>query len=414
MRRRQGFTLVELLVAMALIIFIMAILSQAFVAAMATFRNLKSLGDMAEKLRSTTQLLQHDLAADHFEGKKRLSDSYFWLNGPPQQGFFQISQGTASATTGPNNFIESLSGDPFGINSYRSTDHQLAFTVKLRGSEMGDFFSASGNMSGLSGQFGPVESRYQGTSGGSYNYQWAAVAWFLKSSGGTTSTGVPLYNLYRRQALLVPDNSLVPTQSYPVPPTTTYNTLIANFLETSCWGNPLSNPPGSTPGSLYFNSPIDITDPPRRYWGGDPIYTAIGTGLGTLSGSDIQLTDVVSFDVRMLFQGMTTGTDPFVTLWQAPFTVLNTAGGLNNGNPSFWNVQTNLPSVMVFDTWTSINDGLSNYSQWNTAGQATSIPLWNPNANPQSGPIIQAIQISIRIWDYKTNQTRQVTIVQAM
>ena len=66
---------------------------------------------------------------------------------------------------------------------------------------------------------------------------------------------------------------------------------------------------------------------------------------------------------------------------------------------------------MVFDTWSSLNDGLSNYSQSSQPGTpGVTIPLWNGT----SGPIIQAIQISIRIWDYKTNQTRQVTIVQAM
>ncbi len=45
MGRRRGFTLVELLVAMALIMFIMALLSQAFIIASASFRKLKGMGD---------------------------------------------------------------------------------------------------------------------------------------------------------------------------------------------------------------------------------------------------------------------------------------------------------------------------------------------------------------------------------
>ncbi|HTU21948.1 MAG TPA: prepilin-type N-terminal cleavage/methylation domain-containing protein [Gemmataceae bacterium] len=404
MRRRQGFTLVELLVAMALIIFIMAILSQAFASAMTTFRNLKALGDMAEKLRATTQLLQRDLSADHFEGKKRLSDSNFWINGPPQQGFFQIMQGSAGTLEG---------ADLDTIGSYYSTNHSLSFTVKLRGNDMGDFFSATGGMAALSGLFGPAESRYQIESGGSYNYQWAAVEWFLVGSGSSTVSGVPLFTLYRRQALLVPDNNLV----QPVQPAGN----LASFGELSCWTNG---------ANLYFNSPIDITDPTRRLWGGSAAYTPIGATspftapsvISILSGSDIQLTDVVSFDVRVLTPGVTNGIDPFVTLWQAPFNVLNTAGGINNGNPAYF--PANPAGPMVFDTWSSLNDGLilppTGYSQWNVAGQGTSIPLWNPNTGstisppPESGPIIQAIQISIRIWDYKTNKTRQVTMVQAM
>ena len=52
MKRRSAFTIVELLVALALIMFIMAILSEAFVAGLTTFRNLKAVADMAERLRS--------------------------------------------------------------------------------------------------------------------------------------------------------------------------------------------------------------------------------------------------------------------------------------------------------------------------------------------------------------------------
>src|SRR5262245_61577955 len=51
MRRRSGFTIVELLVAMALILFIMAILSEAFVAGLKSVRDLKAVADMAERLR---------------------------------------------------------------------------------------------------------------------------------------------------------------------------------------------------------------------------------------------------------------------------------------------------------------------------------------------------------------------------
>ena len=54
--RRQGFTLVELMVSLALIIFLMSILSEAFVNAAQVFRDLKAVGDLAGRLRSATQL----------------------------------------------------------------------------------------------------------------------------------------------------------------------------------------------------------------------------------------------------------------------------------------------------------------------------------------------------------------------
>src|SRR5581483_5804156 len=100
MRRRSAFTITELLVAMALIVFIMAILSTAFSEGMRTFRALKSIGDMNARMRTATRLLQTDLEADHFEHRRRLSDANFWTIGPPREGFVRIWQGSALGAPG--------------------------------------------------------------------------------------------------------------------------------------------------------------------------------------------------------------------------------------------------------------------------------------------------------------------------
>lgn len=531
MKRRHGFTLVELLVSMALIIFLMAIISHAFVAALGTFRDLKAQGDMAEKLRAVTQILERDLAADHFDGSRRLSDHTFWQNGPPQQGFFRIWQGSPSipptvAIPLPPNAVEGF--DTSGIGSYRSTNHYLAFTVKLRGNDMGDFMSASAAGSGAGNtppylistiqSFGPQEARYQGTSGGAYNYQWGEVAWFLQPQVNSTTlltdttipdplsinpaTGLPpspplpLYTLYRRQRLLVPDNNLVSLDlvSKGLPPVIPI-TQFVNYLEMSC--SPDTKTANNT---LYFNSPSDITVPWRRFgmvppnptylgfpagllygailpftlpyppwsatwpavvplapppWGSwvppnpalpapptYPLYPGIppqvpspsyptlaqqgasSTPTGaTLVGADIQLTDVVSFDVRVFITDPITKlplasnpNDPFVTLFQVPQTYQNNPVFYNQNTPPLNPTGPNLSGPAVFDTWTSLDDGLgaaSNYpANWDKAFSMTGIPMWNGAI--RNGPIIKAIQITIRIWDSKTNQTRQVTIVQAM
>jgi hypothetical protein len=151
-----------------------------------------------------------------------------------------------------------------------------------------------------------------------------------------------------------------------------------------------------------------------------PTFSQQSTTAFTLWGADTQLNDVISFDVRVLVVNPVTGlpeisngNDPFVTLFMVPNNYYNNV----IQNPAFYNPNTptaNASAPAVFDTWSSLNDGLSNYSQWNVSGHLTSIPMWNQTAVPPRGPIIQAIQISIRIWDFKTNQTRQVTIVQAM
>lgn len=71
---RRGFTVVELLVALALIVFVMAILSEAFGAAAANFRNLKAIGDQQEQLRSTATNLRRDLADANFESARQIAD----------------------------------------------------------------------------------------------------------------------------------------------------------------------------------------------------------------------------------------------------------------------------------------------------------------------------------------------------
>src|SRR5207247_7073690 len=65
MRRRRAFTIVEMLLAMALIIFRMTILSEALVTGLDTSRHLKAIGDMQEKLRTVAIQMRRALAADH-------------------------------------------------------------------------------------------------------------------------------------------------------------------------------------------------------------------------------------------------------------------------------------------------------------------------------------------------------------
>jgi prepilin-type N-terminal cleavage/methylation domain-containing protein len=74
-RIRTGFTITELLVAMALLVFVMAIISESFSAGTANFRNLKAIGDMAERLRTTATALRRDLADTHFESARFIRES---------------------------------------------------------------------------------------------------------------------------------------------------------------------------------------------------------------------------------------------------------------------------------------------------------------------------------------------------
>src|SRR5882724_8623027 len=122
MRRRQGFTLVELMVAMALIVLIMAIISQAFVEGLETFRQLKGIGDLQERLRTAVVPLREDLLAQHLatgNGPVKLSGLGDPLN-PITDGFFRIEQTSASLLEGT---------DSDNIPSYSATTHALLFTI---------------------------------------------------------------------------------------------------------------------------------------------------------------------------------------------------------------------------------------------------------------------------------------------
>src|SRR6516165_92861 len=133
--KRTGFTLVEMMVTVALTLFIMVILSTAFSTALETFRQLKAIGDMQDQLRTATNMLRADLGADHFEGRRRLSDTNFWTVGPPREGFLRITQDTDPADKNEGQ-------DADNIPSRRRVKHSLHMTVKRRGNRPGDFFSA--------------------------------------------------------------------------------------------------------------------------------------------------------------------------------------------------------------------------------------------------------------------------------
>src|SRR3954466_15326472 len=84
---RPGFTLVELMVAAAVCVLIMAILATAFQSGIDTLRQLRSHGDMMDQLRAASEVMKRDLQAPHLQTQdrtgqpgqnRRLSDQ--WLD----------------------------------------------------------------------------------------------------------------------------------------------------------------------------------------------------------------------------------------------------------------------------------------------------------------------------------------------
>jgi prepilin-type N-terminal cleavage/methylation domain-containing protein len=451
---RKGFTLIEMLVSVALVLFIMVLLSQAFAAGLEVFRQLKGIADMEHRLRATSIILRQDLSSPHFEASRTLNDPQFWSIGPPQSGFFRIFQGSHNAAP----------ADADGIPARVSSDHVLHFSVRRSGNTFGSFFvadvssdPAAWNVNPTTstpimplyadwtwGGSPPAASRYQlspaspgpGTVAGppylppfTYTSQWAEIAYFLRANGANAN-GTTLYSLYRRQRLAFPgDNTRINTHTptpyspTPDPPYTTpvghltASTTCLAYTDISCMPNPLGG------GTIYFNNPEDLTVPQRRFNmdqildGGVPhpadqpvpspalsnYYSILSDpvligGVKTyiyapLAGSDILLTDVISFDVQVYYQNQPVPND-FNDL---PASTTNPLFA-GSGAPGSYG--------WCFDTWSSNNDvAFPNYKNWQTTGNSYSVP---------NQLVIQAIRITIRVWDRKTQQTRQVTIIQDM
>jgi hypothetical protein len=223
---------------------------------------------------------------------------------------------------------------------------------------------------------------------------------FLRPNGNTAGT-TTLYALYRRVRVIVPteDGGAVQVPAIQMP----------DHLEISC------RPQPNNPAVLYFSRPMDLTIPQRRLGmdpaanGGvidpDPSYGGLYPNLeadrnrygGSLDliGADLLLPDVASFEVRVL---LANGTD-FVDLYDASLTPFN------NGNPRFQGA-----GPRVFDTWTAYRDDTYNYSTWDMRGQDTSVPLYQDAQGNQIR--IVAVKITLRVWDVKTQQARQVSLIQ--
>ena len=423
---RNAFTLVELMVAMALIILMLSIMSQAFVIATGVMQGLKEVADMQEKIRPAITLLQRDLGANHFEGSKKLSDLEFWDNGPPKEGYFMLWQDKAS------DVAEGVTNNVTFSQSAALANHMLAFTVKLPGKSPNDFFD-----SGLGASFGNIFFNGAGTPLGMtdsnirrfesnanlIHSDWAEVAYFLgphnagatpvadgNTDGKNNPPSLPYFNLYRQQKLVLP--------SFNISGVTLPVATAAIKEEISC---------ETSTGT--FNKPSDLTVPWKRM--GNRTLNHLGNRVGPLFSefvnpsskvnTDIIATNVISFDVKLLTDLRYDYEDLTTILSQGSYSAYPPVSNyaLANGNAA----------IRVFDTWTTDQGNAANsipkydFGFWNnitgkwqpsgnTAGNNSLIPVWNVTNN--TGLNIKAVQISLRIWDQKSNTAKMYVVVQKL
>lgn len=383
LQRRSGFTLIEMLVAMTLTLFIMVIVTQAFIAGLETFRTWKGIGDLQETLRMAGQRIQADLKAQHFDANRHLGDPAFNSQGKVRYGFFRIVQGSAFVNSYGAPFApyqkEGVDLDYNAISqpspaSYRATNHFLHFTINLRGDRPENFFAASlpvnsplANPANTSFFGQPGDASFQAA--GTYSTQWAEIVYYLVQTGTTDNpaglggTGTPLFSLYRVQRLVVPRNDMLQQVSAAGQPQTPIPANAANVLAYSAFSCQ-----SDANGKLYFNTPEDLAAPP----GGSPYKRSFPTTLPAtvVAGAALVLTNVVSFQVQVSQTGL---------------------------------AFTDLPAIASYSTVaTAAVPGV-----FDTAGTLATVPVTNP-------PRLAALQVTLRMWDPESLLTKQVTLVQDM
>ena len=392
---RHGMTLVEMLVAAALTVFTMLILSEAFVRGLEAVRNMKATTALDQRLRSIAITLRQDLQAPHFEGDLRLSQ----LRQPPDMGFFCYVERNPST-------VEGL--DSLGRPSYRDTDDALHFTVRRRGNRQDEFFYGR-VPPGSPMDLGLPKSRFDVLPDsrlgvpGVFSSQWAEVVYFLAPDPRGRQTfspdadlpGLPLFYLYRRQLLLVPDfftegNNLT-TGPGPINDPEFYRKYDLSAFEVS-------------PATFVPNSPQDVQFRHRRLggWNGGwnyppntSPYPTLGQQAGmSREGADLLATEVLSFDVKVW--------DPS----QGDFVDLgyNALGQrLNRGNQPTEQEPNNQNQPYMWHVY----DTMSRRQAPLNYANSRQFPV------PYPSPI-QALQIRIRLWDEKTRLTREIVLLQNM
>jgi hypothetical protein len=145
---RRGFTLTEMLVATALTMFIMAIISAAYRAGLDTFSKLNTANQLQQKLTNASKIIERDLGADHFDGPygpvanrggPKLSDQRLDLLGwrPPAVGYFYLYQGEDARFEPETSVVQ----DGENLGSSRNTTCGLSFTLRHESREYTDQFS---------------------------------------------------------------------------------------------------------------------------------------------------------------------------------------------------------------------------------------------------------------------------------
>jgi prepilin-type N-terminal cleavage/methylation domain-containing protein len=264
---QRGYTLVELLIAAAIALAVMAAAAALFGLFGRAASQSQAIVDMGDRMRTTTWQLRQDLAG---------ATADLTPPGRPEEdaGYFELIEGPRSDRDASEG-----SGD-----IQADTDDILLFTTRSTG--------------------GPFVGKY----GANFLESPAAeVAWFCRPAAEQPVPGLTLHNLHRRQLLVVGYVGVPPfsTNNNSLPATASNTTLPAAWLTYDI----SLRSEGPAPFAAFFPNTLgDLTRRECRFWHDAAAFPyAIQTATldaatfnGTLrEGEDIVLSNIIAFDVRV-------------------------------------------------------------------------------------------------------------------
>jgi hypothetical protein len=378
---RAAFSLTELLVASAIGVTVMGAVATLLGVLGRGLSQSQSTIDLSARMRATAWKLRQDL-----EGVT--CPVVPWLAPEANAGYFELSEGPQRDTT------LAFGGGAATANLEADTDDILMFTTQAQGGVFSGRYAADPDRT--------IESPY------------AEVAWFCRQAGEQLVPGTTLYNLYRRQLLVV---------GYVGLPEFAGNS-IAGQLPNIEYDISLRN----ENGRLYPNTLGDLTKRENRFMhnpatrphamrvdGNARLGDAADTGTFDNTDrvwEDVILTNVIGFDVRVYDPQARANPASGVTLYPgdpgyatgsgAEGAYIDLGGGQGGRLAQAPDPKSQLQRP-TYDTW-------SQHYEFTAAGRSgLNDPSQYATAPPYPVPL-RGIEVRIRCYDPSSKQVRQISV----
>ncbi|MFM7137691.1 MAG: prepilin-type N-terminal cleavage/methylation domain-containing protein [Planctomycetota bacterium] len=376
---RKGFSLTELLVASGIGLMVMAAVATLFSTFSRSLTQSQSTVELSARMRATAWKLRQDL-----DGVTCPVNP--WLSPDANAGYFEIFEGPQRDSTAGQG----------SSNLEADTDDILMFTTRAPNGTFSGRYLSSDRI---------IESPY------------AEVAWFCQEAANQPVAGTKVYNLHRRQLLVLGYVGLTEFSS----------NSIAGALPVIYQAYDLSL--RSEGGQLHPNTLGDLTKRENRLAHGPtfphPLEMDATARLTSQSASfsqtprvweDVILTNVIAFDIRVFdpqAKAQTSGTttlypgDPGYTSGMGASGAYIDLGGGQGGRLA---QAPDSKSGLVPPT---VPTGVATYDTWSQSyifgGLGFNDPTRYDRAPPYPVPL-SGVEVRIRCYDPTSKQVRQVTV----